>query len=307
MKDFYKAREQLEKEAIEFLRNGLYAEHPDDCPRYVHFGISAYDKKHWPEEYQKGILCFRTLFQTGEDRYLLALWNMIVNYETSESKFCKEDFTENEYTFIKAALKAVREPTEANVNPPIGTERLVLRAIEREDLKILADRFKNEGDFACFAGFKPTNKNIREFIVSFSLRRYACFAIERRSDRKLLGYIGLSIKEKTATGLLEYYLFKEERRKGYCKEAVGALAKITLNGKLYEPRETVRLGVYGKKVIRLNAIRARISSANTASQRTVERCGFAHEATIHQTLNKGPAGWTDEEIYYLTSAMIGEN
>ena len=190
---------------------------------------------------------------------------------------------------------------EANVNPPIETERLVLRAIEGNDQTILADHFKSEGDFELFTGRKPTNKNIRE--VALSLRKSVYFTIERKADRKILGYIGLSIKEASATGLLEYYLFKEERRKGYCKEAVGALTETALRGKIYGPAETVQLGVYKRKVIHLNAIRARISSVNIASQRTVESCGFVHEATIHQTLHKGTA-WTNEEIYYLTYPMI---
>ena len=303
MKDFYKERNQIEKEAIEFLKSGLFAEHPDDCPQYVHFAITAHDKAQWPNAYQKGVRCFKTLFQTGEERHRIALWNMVVNYYASKSKFCREDFSGEEYAFIKMAVNAVGEPIRANINPPIETERLVLRAIEEKDQKILAVRFKEDGDFEFFTGCKPTNKDIRQFTLA--LRHSTYFVIERKSDRKLLGYIGLSIREESATGLIEYYLFKEERRKGYCKEAVETLTKITLRGKLYEPAvETLRLGVYRKRAIHLNAIRARISSVNIASQKTVERCGFIHEATIHQTMNKGALGWTDEEIYYLTSEMI---
>ena len=302
MKDLYKERERIEEEAIGFLRKELYAARPDDCPRYVHFAITAHDKVQWPREYQEGIRCFKALYRAGEARYRIALWNMIVNYYTGKMKVCRDDFSKEEFAFIREALKAVWAPTEANVNPPIETERLVLRAIEGRDQKILADHFKDEGDFALFTGNKPTKKNIREFTLS--LRRSTYFAIERKSDRKPIGYIGLSIKKETSTGLIEYYLFQEERRKGYCKEAVGALAKIALRGKLYEPAETVQLGVYRKKGVHLNAIRARISSRNTASQKTVESCGFVHEATIHRTTNRGTADWTDEEIYYLTSEMM---
>ena len=302
MKSFDRERERLDEEAIGFLRNGLYADRQDDCPIYVHFGISAYDKERWPEEYRREIACFKALFQAGDERLRLALWNMIVTYYPPRSRFCREDLSKREYTFIKTALKAVREPCEANVNPPIETERLILRAIEEKDRKTFADNFKKAGDLALFARRKPTDRNIREF--ASSLRRYTYFAIERKSDRKTVGYIGLSIKEASATGLLEYYLFKDERRKGYCKEAVGALTELALRGKLYEPVPTVQLGVYRKKAIRLNAVRARISSLNTASQKTVESCGFVHEATIHRTLKQGASDWTDEEIYYLTYSMI---
>ncbi len=301
MKSFDQIREQLDEAAIEFLRNGLYADCPNDCPRYVHFAMTTYEKKRWAQEYQKGISCFKALFRANDDRYRLVLWNMIVNYYFSKSNFCKGDFSKEEYTFIQMARKVVGEPSEANVNPPIRTKRLVLRAIEGNDQKIFADHFKNEGDFAAFTGREPTRKTIQEFV--FCLRRPTYFAIERRSDRKLLGYIGLSIRKETSTGLIEYYLFKDERQKGYCKEAVEALTKITLRGKLYEPVETVQRGIYRKKTIHLNAIRARISSCNPASCKTVERCGFVHEATIHSAVKQGSA-WTDEEIYYLTYAMI---
>ncbi len=301
MKRIDRERDRIEEEAIAYLRSTLYDGRPDDCPKFLHFSITARDKRRWPKEYQKGISCFKALFATGEEGHRLALWNMLVNYCAPDATFCKRDFSDEEYTFLQTAMKADWAPIEANVNRPIVTERLLLRPIEREDQKILAEHFKNDGDFVLFTGSEPTNKNLREFTIP--LRRYTYFAIERRADKKLLGYIGLSIKWESATGLIEYYLFKEERRKGYCKEAVGALTKVTLKGKLYMPVETVQFGVYGKKVIRLNAIRARISSDNTASQRTVESCGFVHEATIHQTLHKGSAGWTDEEIYYLTSEM----
>lgn len=302
MKDFYFARERIEKEAIEFLREGLFAACSENCPRYIHFGISSREKRNFPQEYQQGLSCFKALFQAGETGYRLALWNMIVNYYAPDTKFCKRDFSEEEYAFLREALRAVREPEEANVNPPIQTERLVLRAIEREDEKILVDHFKKDGDFELFGGHRPTNKKIWEFTLL--LRRKMCFAIERKADNKLLGYLGLSIKKQTATGLLEYYIFKEERGKGYCKEAVEALARIALKGRLYEPVERVQIGVYGKKAIHLNAVRARISSANLASQRTVESCGFVHEATVHQTMCNADMGWTDEKIYYLTSAML---
>ena len=127
MKDFYRERDQIEKEAIEFLKEGLFADRPDDCPKYVHFAIAAHDKAQWQREYQKGVLCFKTLFHTEEERYRMALWNMVVNYYAPMSKFCRKDFSKEEYAFIKSAMKAITEPTEANINPPIETERLILR------------------------------------------------------------------------------------------------------------------------------------------------------------------------------------
>ena len=64
------------------------------------------------------------------------------------------------------------------------------RAVGEKDLKIFADHFKQDGDFAFFTGLHATKRNIAGFTLR--LRSYTNFAIERKSDHKLLGYIGLS-------------------------------------------------------------------------------------------------------------------
>lgn len=297
MKNIEKIRDQVNAEAIAFLRKGLYAENQDNCPDCLYVCITTYNKEKDLETYEEELKIFKALFNAGNVNYKIALWNRLILYYSESTKFYRKDFSRDEFAFIKAALKATGTPIyEANVNEPIVTDKLILRAIEKSDYKHFAYHYKNDGDFDIYCGLAPTNENVKRFAER---RLSTLFAIEEKSSHALMGYVGLSIKPESSTGLLEYYIFKEHRKRGYCKEAVNALVNAAMTGNLYEPRETLRYYVYQKKVVKLNAIRARISVANTASLNTVKSCGFIYEATIHKTIHKQDFGWTDEEIYYI--------
>lgn len=301
MKAIYKKRELIQEDAIAFLRNGLYTVNNGSCPDYLRVMITAQDKAQEQEIYEEDIAIFKELFNFGNANYKIALWNRLTLLYDESTKFCKEDFSRDEFAFIKAALKASSNQIEqANINEPIETDRLILRPIEKSDFKLFAQHYKHDGDFAMFTGHRPTSKMIKNYAER---RSPALFTIEEKNTYTVIGYIGLSIKQQSATGLLEYYIFKEHRKQGYCKEVVKALVNVTMAGKLYEPQETVRDCVYKKKTIKLNAIRARIATVNTPSIKTVESCGFIYEATIHKTMHKEGIGWMDEDIYYITKEL----
>ena len=100
----------------------------------------------------------------------------------------------------------------ANVNNPIVTQRLTLRAITPRDYKTFAYHYKYDGDFELFTGRKPSQKTIKEYAG----RRAPCFfAIEENQTHNLIGYIGLSLHPESMTGLLEYYIFKPFRKKRF--------------------------------------------------------------------------------------------
>lgn len=71
-------------------------------------------------------------------------------------------------------------------------------------------------------------------------------------------------------------------------------------------QKTVQACIYKRKVLKLNAVRARISIVNTASINTVESCGLICEAAIHKTIFIKDIGWTDEKVYYITKEMLHE-
>lgn len=164
------------------------------------------------------------------------------------TKFCRKDFTKEEFEFIASALYAACTPISvANVNGPIVTDRLILRTITKNDCTLLAYHYKNDGDFIQFTGFRPTNKMIKLYA---DIEAPTYFAIEERTMHNLIGYIGLHFCEQSATGLLEYYIFKEYRNQGYCKEAITKLVDMAFHGKIYEPIRTVRDYVYNMYIKR---------------------------------------------------------
>ena len=296
MKNIYKKQSQMTKEAMEFLWSELYAENKVMCPSPSSISITAQYKEQNEELYKEDIKIFKALFNAGNENYKTILWNRLMCYY--RSKIYIQDFTPEEAAFIKSALKAKHKPIwETNVNPPIKTTRLVLRAFEKSDTKLFVYHYKCAGDFFAYTGYKPTSELIKQFADRCCTSTF--FAIEEQNEHRVIGYIGLSIREHSAYGLLEYYIFKEYRNKGYCKEAICALIGKALNDKLYEPIETVRDYVYDKKAIKLNAIRAKISAVNIASLNTVKSCGFIHEATLNKTIFQPDLGWTDEEIYWI--------
>lgn len=159
MKTIEKLRDQINDEAIVFLRNGLYAENPDSCPPYLGVSITALDKKKDSAFYDDELKIFKVLFNATNERYKIILWNRLTLFYTEKTKFCKEDFSQEEFAFIKAALKAAGNPIyEANVNNPLETDRLLLRAIEKSDFKLFAQHYKHDGDFELFYGKRPQIK-----------------------------------------------------------------------------------------------------------------------------------------------------
>lgn len=297
-----KKQNQMKQDAVHFLLNKIYKGNDILCPSYISVMITARDKAECESNYKDDIRSFKALFHAGEEKYKIALWNSMIYSFDSTTKFCRKDFTKEEFAFIMSAIRAACTCIyEANVNDPIKTNRLILRAIERSDFKLFAYHYKHDGDFIRFTGLSPTNQAIKQFAER---RAPAYFAIEEKTTHKVIGYVGLSLFEESATGLLEYYIFKEYRNQGYCKEAITKLVNMALNDKIYKPIGTVQEYVYKKRSIKFNAIRARISVTNTASVKTVESCGFICEATLHKTMHRVDSGWTDEKIYYITREQL---
>lgn len=301
-----KRKRQIEKDAVNFLLAEVYDGDENLCPSYLRVSITARNKKDDPSFYEENLKTFKALFHSDNDNYKIALWNGLVRdlrYCDEKLKFCREDFSKEEFAFIKAAIKAINNQNywEVNVNTAIETDRLVLRGIEKSDCNLFAYHYKHDGDFILFTGFNATSKLIKNYA---NRRCPTFFTIEEKDSHKVIGYIGLSIMFASATGLIEYYIFKEYRNQGYCKEATKKLVDMTIRGKLYEPKRMVQECVYNKKSVKLNAIRARISVVNTASIKLVESCGFICEATIHKTVHNVGLGWTDEKIYYITSEQV---
>ena len=296
MNSILKKQMQLEKLAYDFVKK-LFADNPDECPLYCFkLYLTAKFRESDFEQYKKDLKIFKAMFAANDENLMKALWNSIGRRNLSEPY--KKDFTEAEYEFLVRAIDARNNYIEiANVNKSIATERLILRPVESGDKKLFTYHFKKDGDFFTYSGYEPTGTWIKEFS---NRRGQVYFTIEEKKTKEVIGFIGIDPNEQPATGWMEYYIFKGYRNKGYCKEAVTALVKKALNGKLFVPSiESELIGVYKRKALKLNAIRAWVSELNIPSIKTLESCGFTHEATFHKTIFKKDIGWIDKRIYYL--------
>lgn len=87
--------------------------------------------------------------------------------------------------------------------------------------------------------------------------------VVRRSDRRLLGGVGLHhFEEGGSAAEVGYWIGREHRGHGYASEAVDLLVRTGFT----------RLG--------LHRIEARVFPANLASRRVAERCGFHYEGRL---------------------------
>lgn len=297
MGKFSKKREKLVQQAEDYLKNTLYVQNSDDCQPYFIVDVSAYNRKKNYEDYQKDLAMFKTLFNADNEDFKTVIWNDAVSFLYKE-KLCREDFTKDEYAFLQQAIKASKvDWSDVDCNAPIVTDRLVLRTYAKKDVKLFKYHYKNDGDFVMYGGLYPSNANVNDSVKRF----YPLyFTIEEKTSRNVVGYVGLLIRDDFNTALLEYYIFKEYRQNGYCKEAVSALTDMALDNRLYFPEETIRKGVYGRKIEKIQTVRARIATINEPSIRTILSCGFSLEATLHKTMHKYGMGWIDENVYYLS-------
>lgn len=265
------------------------------------FSISKYNlflqvTKHTKEAdkllYDKHIAAFRYLFNLNDEEINIAIWNECSNWL---SEMCLEDFTKAERAFITSAIKSNDNDIYRNINIPIITNRLILRAEEKADLNEFYKQFSIGNECVIFRGRKY-NKSDRWFY----LNRPLCFVLEEKETKNIVGYVGLEVDDKTYTARIEYYIFAQYRKRGYCKEAVVALRNEAFSDNLLVSVETARNGVFSKKPVRIEIIRAAIRENNLPSLNTVQSCGFEFEARIHKNMYQEGIGIFDELNYYIT-------
>jgi len=157
-----------------------------------------------------------------------------------------------------------------------------LRAVEKEDLPLLAEWFNKPEVVGEYQGLRQFSKS--EFEKAFGAddkREEKMFFIEKKDGTKL-GWIGHFYVLHPAGRLLEigYTILPGERRKGYCTEAVNIMLDY-----LFLSKDTMR-------------IQATTDVRNLASQKVLEKTGFKKEGTLRKTgLVRGQ--WTDDYLYSI--------
>ena len=294
---------QYQRETMLFLHEKLAPQYPDFDGSYFHIVLNKELKEANPATYQCNLDAFRLLFHSGNQHYLVMLWNELVISDVCH--FCRADFTPEEWAFLedvrkiqslKKKAQSYRHPYLPNVNSPIRTERLTLRGCTLEDIPVFYKRWKrDEGDFISYCGYLPTQSNMRGFSPYYPLK----FIIETKDTKEMVGMIGLPYDKDIKTGTLEYFVFREFRNRGYCKEAMQALCNAALSGKLFYPAETVRYEIYGRKKLDIQVIRANVAADNIASIKALEHCGFVYEGTLHKNMYRANSAPVDENYYYM--------
>ena len=150
----------------------------------------------------------------------------------------------------------------------LTTERLTLRPFREDDVEALYAYSKDE-EVGRNAGWKPHESLLEssDILHLVFLNQSSVWAIERQTDRRLMGSIGLitdSARQYGSARSLGYALGIDYWGQGYMTEAV---------------RAAVRFG-FGQ--MGLDLISATCYPDNPASRRVLEKCGFQYEGVLHR-------------------------
>jgi len=144
----------------------------------------------------------------------------------------------------------------------IETERLFLRRWRESDLHDL-NEYGRQLFVALRAGFEP-HKSIDDSktILDRFILDETKWAIELKDGGKVIGSIGLEIKDKNRADLIQ-----RERK-------IGFVLNEQYHGQGYATEATKAMMTYGFTVLKLFLIRITHCEANRQSRRVIEKCGF---------------------------------
>lgn len=178
--------------------------------------------------------------------------------------------------------------------PTIETDRLILR-------RILPSDFRDMYEYSCssvvtkYLLWKP-HKSI-EYTRQYSLYlqdRYRIgefydWAITVKGDGKMIGTVGFSaIDFNNNSAEIGYVLNESYWHHGYASEAIRAVLK------------------FGFIRLEFDKISAKYMQKNSASRRTLDRCGFNFEKTVPRAI-KRRFGYTDVSICSVLSTEFSKN
>jgi len=154
-----------------------------------------------------------------------------------------------------------------------------LRIIEKEDLLIVAEWLSNLDFYGEYSPLMQVSRADlqKSYDNQTSERKWTWFFIEKKDGSKI-GEIGHRSVGK-AQGIA-YALLPNERKKGYCSEAVSIMVDY-----LFLSKDIVR-------------IQAHTDVRNEASQSTLEKVGFKKEGIIRKH-DFVYGEWTDDYIYSI--------
>lgn len=170
--------------------------------------------------------------------------------------------------------------------PVLDTKRLRLRPLSMRDEK---DMYRYASDPAvsrhvlwdAHESPRDTRSALRAAIRQYRNGAPGSFAIERRSDRRMIGTIGFMwVNTEYRSAEVGYSLARDCWNQGYATEALSAVLR------------------FGFATLRLNRIEAQHETSNPASGRVMQKCGMTYEGTLRsRVFNKGH--FSDVRLYAI--------
>ena len=170
--------------------------------------------------------------------------------------------------------------------PVLDTKRLRLRPLSMRDEK---DMYRYASDPAvsrhvlwdAHESPRDTRSALRSAIRQYRSGAPGSFAIERRSDRRMIGTIGFMwINTEHRSAEVGYSLARDCWNQGYMTEALKAVLR------------------YGFESMHLNRIEAQHETTNPASGAVMRKCDMRREGTLRGRLfNKGK--YVDVDLYAI--------
>lgn len=158
--------------------------------------------------------------------------------------------------------------------PPLLTERLLLRSLTLEDAQDV-QHLAGERDIALMVCRIPhpyedgmAEEWIRACADAYKKDEAINFAITLKTDKNLIGTIGLELEQENERAELGYWVGKPYWNHGYATEAARAVV------------------AYSFEVLKLNRIYAYHFTRNPASGRVLEKIGMHYEGCRRQHTKK---------------------
>ena len=167
----------------------------------------------------------------------------------------------------------------------IESERLILRGFTEADTDDLY-RYAIDPQVGPRAGWKPHQSREESLsIIQMFMADDNVFAIERKSDHRMIGTLGLH-KDKWRNlpdvKMIGYVLAQDCWGNGYMSEAVRRVLQ------------------YGFEEMHLRLMSISHYTFNDQSRRVIEKCGFVYEGTMRQTFLRYDGAVFDESVYSIT-------
>ena len=167
----------------------------------------------------------------------------------------------------------------------ISSERLILRPFTERYVNDLY-RYAADPNVGPHAGWKPHESREESLeIIQMFLRDDNIWAIEQKSDHRVIGSLGLhddKWRNYPDARMFGYVLASDCWGKGYMSEAVS------------------RAMEYGFLDLGLRLLSVSHYTFNDRSRRVIEKCGFVYEGTLRQTFQRYDGEIFDEAIYSIT-------